>query len=92
MSLLHCKQCAVDVQPVIKKRSIHNSAFCPICDSYIKHVQQVGTDFQLWFGKHNGEMVSDVAKTKDGYQYLVWLLKNFNFKPKQKSILEEILK
>lgn len=33
-----------------------------------------GQDAILWFGRHNGYSVSDLAKTEDGRSYLKWIL------------------
>lgn len=89
---LYCKSCSKDIEPIIKKRGIHTSAFCPICDSYIKHVTQQSDDFIMYFGKYKGQSIKELASTKDGYNYLLWVLNNISLKPKYKAILEDVLR
>lgn len=37
---LKCKKCDKEVEPEIRRKILHHTAYCPDCGSYIKHVKQ----------------------------------------------------
>ena len=74
-----CYQCKKEFEEYKTEEKIftngtkHISASCPLCGHWIKFLSQGGEDL-LYFGKYEGEKISEVAK-KDK-QYLIWLKDN----------------
>lgn len=67
-----CPKCKSVDDYYIEKRTIHTTAYCNQCDSYIKNLPQ-GKPAQLFFGKYKDRLIQDM-NSKDEISYLNWLL------------------
>lgn len=78
--IMICFQCKKEFdeykteEKVFVNGSKHIAGYCPHCGKWIKFLPQGGEDM-LYFGKHKGEKISEVAK--NDREYLIWLKDNF---------------
>lgn len=68
-----CPKCNSVDDYYIEKRTIHTTAYCNKCNSYIKNLPQ-GKPAQLFFGKYKDRLIQDMV-SKEEIDYLQWLLK-----------------
>lgn len=91
---LICKNCGL-IQPqdeaVIKKQPLpsggyHETVYCGVCGSYIKHLPHTIPTFH--FGKYKGHRIPDIAISDPSY--LHWLRQQ-NIKPSMVAAIDRAL-
>lgn len=79
MSELTCQRCGlifIDIEGIVEEIPLNNGGShlkcsCPGCGKHIKFLPHAG-EARLYFGKHKGKTIREVAKSNP--EYLRWLL------------------
>jgi len=75
---IQCTKCS-SLDYRVEQRSIHKTAYCNHCDSYIRNLPQ-GKPAMLFFGKFKDREISTMT-SKEEVDYLVWMTKKLDIKP-----------
>lgn len=87
---LICTKCGIcTTEPLLTPSGSHLKASCPECGAYIKFVTQGGAR-KLYFGKHNGKEIREVAE-KDP-DYLRRLIAQPWCKPTLRTAIQEAMR
>lgn len=92
--MLECKHCGRwsemdELVTVVKANNL--MAYCPACEAWIKNLpQHPGRPPMLYFGKHSGKLIVEVAE--EDPQYLTWMTNQPWCKAKLKAQIETVLR
>jgi hypothetical protein len=91
---MKCQPCLAEFVADPKPRefrdgSIHHEVHCPNCRKFVRWLSQ-GGPLRLYFGKHKGEVLAEVAAFDR--EYCEWLLSQVWLKPKLRTAILEVLK
>lgn len=78
-NIIICKKCSSVNDYRIEQRGIHQTAFCKVCDSYIKNLPQ-GKPALLYFGKYKEREIQSMVSQEE-VDYLKWLVTKPDLKP-----------
>lgn len=82
--------CEVEWTPAtarLERAGPHWKAACGRCGRYLRFLPQAAKDFRLFFGKHQGKLLTEVWR--DDPAYCEWLAAQDWVKPRLRAMLAE---